>query len=221
MIAEDLLLLHLNEYNGSVIGSTNIEKSLAGALLAELAIFGRVHLDAGGSVWRSARVVAVPGPPFADPLLAHALALVAERPRSAQAVVTRLGRGLREPLLGRLAARGVIQPQERRVLGISPSTGWFATSAEPVAGLRGHIAAALTGSAPLTPATGALVALLHADGTINKVVGVPGISGREVNRRAKVIGEAWWPADAVRRVIAAAAATTAGAAAAVAVVASS
>ncbi|MFC6153544.1 GPP34 family phosphoprotein [Nocardioides yefusunii] len=70
---------------------------------------------AGHGVFASDRIIAVAPPPGptqateADPLLARAWSIVAERPRSPSDVVTRLGKGAREDVAARLVDRGILE----------------------------------------------------------------------------------------------------------------
>ena len=81
------------------------------------------------------------GPPVPeDPVLAGALATVVEKERSAQALVTKLGKGVTPTLGGRLAERGLLQRRDDKVLGLFPRTRWPARDTSH----EGHVRRALT-----------------------------------------------------------------------------
>ena len=134
LIAEDLLLLLLDDEKGTVSSWGKTDAVLGGAVLAELAVAGLVTVEEKKSVWQSAKVRAAEStPPDLDPLLAEALAEIAEKDRNASALVTRLGKGLEGRLAERLAERGVLQRRDGKVLGLFPRTTWPAadTAREP------------------------------------------------------------------------------------------
>src|SRR6478672_1803197 len=96
LLAEDLLLLLLDDDKGR-LRTSYADTVLGGALLTELALLGAVTVPEKTSVWRTAKVHAA-GTPVEDPLLHAALAVVAEKDRSAEDLVGRLGKGRRDAL---------------------------------------------------------------------------------------------------------------------------
>ncbi|PWD49432.1 GPP34 family phosphoprotein [Serinibacter arcticus] len=204
LIAEDVMLLLLDDATGSVAGSSAVHYTLGGAVLVELALAERVWIEPSGSAWRTARVHPVPGaPPLADPLLQGALGIVAEKPRSAQDLVNRLGKGLREHVAERLVNRGLVRRETTNVLGLFPSTRWPAQDARHEQELRGTLELVLARGAVPDARTGAVVALLSAADQAHRVLGYPGIAPRDVKARAKVIAEGDWAAKAVKDAVAA------------------
>lgn len=200
LIAEDLLLLVLDDDKGTVT-TAYPQTALGGAVLVELALDGAVEVEEKTSVWRSAKVSPVAARRPDDAILAAAYDVVAEKPRTAQDLVDRLGKGLKERLADRLVERGVLERQEGRVLGLFPRTRWPAVDS----GHEEQVRRALTGALVqgLTPdqRTGALVALLSAIDKAHKVVDHDGLPTKEVRKRAKEISEGAWAAKAVRDAI--------------------
>ena len=92
LIAEDLLLLLLDDDSGKVQGSDTAATALGGAVLAELAILGAVTVGERTSRWRAPKVT-VTGPPPEDRVLADALDTVAEKdgPRRTLSAVSARG----------------------------------------------------------------------------------------------------------------------------------
>ena len=117
LIAEDLLLLLLDDESGKPQTSA-LAVALGGAVLVELALAEAVAVEEKTTVWRSAKVRPVPGAATSDPVLADALATVGEKERSAQDLVTRLGKHLDEVLCTRLADRGILERRDDKVMGL-------------------------------------------------------------------------------------------------------
>lgn len=218
LIAEDLLLLLLDDEKGTIRASTYLTVALGGAVLVELALTGAVEVTEKPSAWRSAKVRPVGGVEVRDPVLADGLETVAEKERSPQDLVTRLGKGLKDTLTDRLVEHGLVHRREDRLLGILPRTRWPAADAAHETDVRRRLGAALVEGALPDPRTGALIALLAAIDQAHRVVDHEGLSSREVKKRAKEISEGDWAAQAVRDAVAAtvAAVTAAGTAAMVA-----
>lgn len=113
MLATDLLLLALDDERGTVLpeAALGLDHGLAGALVMELALRGRLDLD-GDSVKAT-------GPATDDVLLDDALRAIAAGPgKPLVHWVQQLARlrGLRQRLLDRLVAEGTLARRERRVL---------------------------------------------------------------------------------------------------------
>lgn len=214
LLAEDLLLLLLDDEKGR-LRTSYADTVLGGALLTELALLGAVTVPEKTSVWRTAKVH-VSGTPVEDPLLQEALAVVARKERSAEDLVTRLGKGKRDVLAQRLVDRGILQRRETRLLAVFPRRRWPTLDPSHERVVRHSLTHVLVEGAEPDERTGALVALLAAIDRAHKVVDHEGLSSREVRKRAKQISEGAWAAKAVRDAIAAATAATAGAVAATA-----
>jgi len=201
LIAEDLLLLLLDDEAGTGPSGLDLTPVLGGAILVELALGGAVRVGEKPSRWAKAKVVPVPCAAPTDPALVAALALVGEKERSAQDLVTRLGKGLREPLSARLADQGVLRRQDQKVLGLFPRTTWPAADVAHEAQVREAIAASLIQGVQPDQRTAALIALLHAVGRAHKTVPLDGLPAREAKARAQQISEGDWAAKAVKDAI--------------------
>ncbi len=209
LIAEDLLLLLLDNRTGKP-ATSSLEAALGGALLAELALVEAVELSEKASLWRSAKVRPGAGPAPEDPVLAGAVATIAEKERSAQALATLLGKGLTATLAGRLAERGILQRRDRKLLGLFPRTRWPARDNSHEQSVRRALTVVLVDGARPDARTGALVALLHAVDRAHKTVPHQGLGSRQVRKRAKQVAEGQWAAKAVKDAIAATAAASSG-----------
>ncbi|WP_180923625.1 GOLPH3/VPS74 family protein [Nocardioides marinisabuli] len=163
-VAEDLLLLLLDDASGAPHGSTYLVPALGGALLVELDRAGRVEVVEHGGLLRRRTVRALGTDAPTDALLAAAWTEVAHKERSPQHLVTRLGRGVEEPLAGRLVEQGVLERRDDTVLGLFHRTRWPERDGTREAVLRRELTSVLVGGAGPDPRTAALVALLHAVG---------------------------------------------------------
>jgi hypothetical protein len=114
MLATDLLLLALDDERGTVLSQAAIglDYGLAGALVMELALRGRIRIDN--------EAVSTIGPATDDALLDDALRVIAATPgKDLSHWVWHLSRelhGLRRRLLDRLVAQGTLEKREQRVL---------------------------------------------------------------------------------------------------------
>ncbi len=203
LIAEDLLLLLLDDESGKLTQTSYLDIAIGGALLTELAIKGAVEVGERGSRWSRAKVRAVEEADLADPVLRDARGVVGEKERTAEALVNKLGKGRRGALLARLQERGLVTEREDRVLGVLPRKRWPAADGAREAEVRARLGDVLVRGLTPTPREAALVSLLRALGIAHKVVDREGVSAREVKRRAQEVAEGDWAAKAVRDAVAA------------------
>jgi hypothetical protein len=205
LIAEDLLLLLTRDDSGSLLVSDyQVDPALAGALLLELALQGRVDVAGEGEAVKPGRVVVRDGSTTGDDLLDRTLAgLAASKPRKPKDHLGAMAKGLRPALYARLADQGAVRLEEGRVLGVIPRKRWPAADTAREGVTRAHLEEALLGTTTPEPRTAALVALLHAVGAVPKVVDpkAHGVTRRELGARAKVLAEGNWASKAVRQAI--------------------
>ena len=211
LIAEDLVLLLLDDESGKFTNASYLDTGIGGALLVELALTQTVEIVEGSGLRARAKVRPTGLSAPSDPVLAEALALVGEKERTAEDLVSRLGRRRRDQLLDRLRERGIVEPREDRVLGLIPRTRWPALDSTHEAGVRRELCDVLLRGARPTVQTAALVAVLSALDLAHKVVNREGAPARDVKKRAKEVAEGDWAAKAVRDSIAAAQAAVAAA----------
>lgn len=215
LIAEDLLLLVTDDATGKpIVGSTELDHALAGGVLLELAMCGRVDVEKGTGVVRGDRVVVADASRTGDSVLDDALSRIVEKSRrKPDSVVGALRKGLRARLYEGLADRGILRMEQGRVLGLFPSTRWPAVDSAHERQLRHALHDALVVGVEPQPRIGAIVSLLYAIKAVPKVV-----DSREhkrvVQARAKAIAEGAWAAAAVRKAVEAVNAATVAAVAA-------
>ena len=189
LIAEDLLLLLLDDDSGRLTGTTYLDAGIGGAVLVELALGGLVEVRKGRGWWARAKVVPLVSDPPADPLLVEALDVVRSRERTAQDLVTRLGRKRRDVLLERLRDRGIVEEHEDRVLGLYSRRRWPTVGTAHEDDVRRKVGDALVRGSRPDDRTAALIAVLSALDLTHKVVDREGLPARQVKKRAKEIAD--------------------------------
>lgn len=198
LLAEELLLLSLDDEKGSDQTWSSVDGGLAGALLLELTEDGALRLDGDDKL--------VPGGSTpADPLLAEALEAVrsSDKPRDAKHWVAKLPgalKPLRRRVAERLVERGILGEDRRELLGLTLSRRYPERDPEPERMLRARLLAALTGEAEPGPRDAELIGLLRPLDLVAK--NVPGEHRKEAKRRAKEIAETGPVSSAVSRELA-------------------
>jgi len=169
-LAEELLLLALHDRKGTVVSpaSIGLEYGLRGALLAELALAGRM--------WSSPekRLAVSSAAPTGDLLLDAVLAKVAQakRPHDARHWVGHLSfrpRGLKAQLLDRLVQAGILRREEKRFLWMFSYQTHPPEDARPEARLRDRLRSAALGGFTPDARTLTLIALVSVVGLVNEV----------------------------------------------------
>jgi hypothetical protein len=220
LLAEDLLLLLTEDISGRLaVPGGPADAGLGGAVLAELALMGKVDLTGEADDGKPGRLIVCDPTPAGDAVLDAALAIVlVHQGKKPSAVIRPLGKNLRQTLHGRLAGSGVLRAEQARILGIFPAHRWPALDTSHEEQIRQQLAGALTGQAAPDSRAAALIALLYALQCEHKVIDPRqyGSSRGQLRARAEEIAVDSWVSAAVREVIAEAMFTGAGVAAATA-----
>ncbi|WP_181770619.1 GOLPH3/VPS74 family protein [Amycolatopsis pittospori] len=216
LIVEDLLLLLLDDETGTPAGAGTLPYTLGGAVLAELALLGRVETQGKTSALNGPEIVAVGEGPLPDPLLQAAYDQVAEKTRRVQPLLLTIGGGLWKTVTDRLIERGLIRREKKRVLGLFPTTRLPAADTRREEALRQEIRAVLEEDKTPDARTAAVTALLSASGALPSLRPALAWSGK-VHQRAKEIESGNWGASAVNTAVTRTAAGIAASTAAVAV----
>jgi hypothetical protein len=164
-LAEDLLLLLFQPESGTIAGEGTLYYVLAGAVLADLALDGRVGTEDGKLGTLTVRAVDDVAPP-SDASLRATWDYVAGRARGVQTVLAATGPTLREPLLDRLVERGDIRRTTRKTLGLFSMTSLTAAPSGRREELLADVRAALVDGIEPTPRVAALAALIYGSGTL-------------------------------------------------------
>ncbi|WP_432940250.1 GOLPH3/VPS74 family protein [Kribbella sp. CA-253562] len=202
LIAEDLLLLLYDDESGKPLaGSPGLDYALAGAVVVELTLLGKVDISGEGEDVKPGRLKVLDASPTGDPLLDERLAMLAEKTgKKPKDVMGKLSKKLRDPLLRRLAERGILEESEGRVLGLFPVTRWPAKDAQHEGDVRAALENVLKLGTRPDERIGALIALLSALDVVPKIV-TDAVDRKALKRRAKEIAESDWAAAAVRRAV--------------------
>ncbi|MFD5828578.1 GPP34 family phosphoprotein [Lentzea sp. NPDC060358] len=193
MLHEELMLLFINQQTGKLhVDSTSAENALAGAVLIELVNSGRVAFEPGGK-----KLQVVDPAPLTDPLLQESVTRI-DKPMSPQKAVERLRKRVRDNVVSGLEARGVVQVEARKVLGIFPGRSYAIADEAVYAEVRKAVGEVALGYRGADARTGSLITLLHAANGVHRV-----FEGdkRELKQRAKEIASGNWAGDAVRKAI--------------------
>jgi hypothetical protein len=197
-LAEQTLLIALDDEKGRDTTQWGSGVGLAGALLLDLARLELLTADGDG------KLTALDGPQPADELLrdAHAAIRGSSESRSARAWVQRLPRELkplRQRLARGLAQRGILAEQHHKLLGIVPSTRFPTIDPGPEQELRARLRDVLLGDREPTEQEALLVGLLEPLGLIGSLVSRD--QRTAARTRAKAVAEQGVAGTAVREAI--------------------
>jgi len=190
-LVEELALLALREDTGRpLVGWLHLQYGFAGAILAELAIAGRITLE-------DERLVLTSTVPLGDLESDRALAMFAEesKPRRPGWWVGKLGKNkLRKDVLDGLVERGLVHDESAKVLGIFPVVRL--PEAQPLVELqvRDRIQLALDGGS-ISDRTAALIGLASGTGLLKKLF------PEADKKRVKAILSDQWAGNAVQAVL--------------------
>ena len=172
LIAEDLALLLLDDARGTwLLDGSHRGPALAGAVLTELVLLGRVAPESADADPKRAKLVVVDGAPTGDPVLDEALRRAGDRkPSRADALLPHLAKGLEDELVSRLVAAGALERREEKVWRIFDRTTHPAADPSAERSVRDRVHSALRGGRADDERTAALVALLSVSGVLPKAV---------------------------------------------------
>jgi hypothetical protein len=206
LIAEDVLLLLTDDDTGKAAGSTQVDLGLAGALVADLALLGRVDIAAPGESVKKGRLVVKEATPasdgsreLSDELLGQALATLAtfegKRPDKA---VEALTKDVRRLLYLRLAERGLVRQHDSRLFGITLRTTWPAAERTHEQLLRANLARAVASERELPERDAAMLSILAAVGRLDVVAGgaQTALTRRDIGRKNREMASQWWVSEA-------------------------
>jgi len=193
LIAEELLLLAHDDLRTGPSLFDDAPYRLAGALLVELVIAGRVALPARGE---DGPVVVLDRAPTGRRELDDALDLAASAPWRATELVDVLARRVERPMLDGLVAQGLLRREDRAVWGVLRSTRWRTVEGPAVAVLRRRVHGVLLDGAAPGDRTAALLTLAEGSGWLRPRV--PRERRREADARMREVAATWWRGSAVR-----------------------
>ena len=196
LLAEDLLLLAWDPSAGKPRGSVSFQLPMAigGALLLDLALRDRLRIEVDVPRASSRRT--------GDELLDEVATQLRDGPRrrKLKSWVRKVGTSARrEQVRDRLVARGLLVPEERKILGLFPVTRHRLGESVQVEGVAGEVRDVLEGGRPAGDRMTALVALVGATAVLDQLVPRP--ERRAARERAKELAESSPVAAAARAVI--------------------
>ncbi|MEL7977835.1 GPP34 family phosphoprotein [Isoptericola sp. F-RaC21] len=194
LIAEELLLLAHDDLRTGPSLFDDAPYRLAGALLVELVIAGRVALPAAPG--DDGPVVVLDGAPTGRAELDRVLDAAAASPRRAAELVDVLARHVERPLLDGLVAQGLLRREDRAVWGLLRSTRWRTVDGPAVSALRRRVHRVLLDGAAPGDRTAALLTLAEGSGWLQPRV--PRERRREAEARMRELAATWWRGSAVR-----------------------
>lgn len=210
--AEEMLLVSRTPQGRNLGGRIPVVHGVAGGVLLELALHGRVVLSDGRLVAVEGDAGANPGPGHGtvaggvpgDVLGPEAEALwkrirAERRPAKPRTWVRRTvsGKAYTRVRAG-LAERGILRAEKRRVLGLFPSVGWPEADPGPAAEVRDRLTRAVNG-VRADDRTVALVMLLDVCGQSGRLYPDLGWRARKA-RIAKIAEGPWQSADTAETV---------------------
>ncbi|MFQ5822601.1 MAG: GPP34 family phosphoprotein [bacterium] len=168
-LAEELLLLSWHDEKGTVLSSASmsLQYGLSGAVLMELSLMGRLHID-------KKNLVVVDATPTGDDILDEALTIIkhSKRKRNAQYWVSKLSReikNLKERLLNRLIHKGILKKEEHRILWVFPSQRYPTEDAKVEQEVRDGIRAIILDGKTPEPRMAVLISLVNACNLVGEI----------------------------------------------------
>src|SRR5664280_2778190 len=148
-LAHELLLLDLDEAKGSEPLGSMLSYGLVGAVLAELALADRIHLDDNRVVIVSSAALGVNS---LDLVLS---AIAGHEPLDPEAWVQRLEGRVKEPVANELVSAGILSHRHRHLLGFLADERYPEVDPGPERALRARLDAVVVDGAPADPRTAA------------------------------------------------------------------
>ncbi|MEH0970009.1 GPP34 family phosphoprotein [Micromonospora sp. CPCC 205546] len=196
-LAHELALLGYDDAGVNQLGQPTLGYGLAGALLLELALAGRVEIV-------DDRLVVTDPTPVGQRQLDDALSRIAadEKRRKPGDWISRLAKDLPEQVLDGLVTAGVLRRDSDKVLWFFPRTRYpSSTGAEPAVETqaRQRMVAAIAADGPVDARTAALIGLARAVGLDRKLFAE--LPKQHVKRRLTEIAADDWASAATRKAI--------------------
>ncbi|THA84485.1 GPP34 family phosphoprotein [Streptomyces sp. A0592] len=196
-LAEEIMLLSLDDESGAVRQRQSVAPALAGAILLELVLAERVSISGKHLELRSTE-------PTGEPLLDDRLRLMETwlRRLSRRRVADWLMKDYMKvtgPVLERLGERGLVAEQVHKVLGVFPQRRYPEVDGTVERALRERLATAVLGNVRPDDRTAGLIALLH--GAKLHRLAFPDHSPASVKPRMAEIADGQWAAEGVRAAV--------------------
>lgn len=192
-IAEDLFLLLLDNADSQPgLDRSRRGRVLSGAVLLDLALLCRVRPTISGEVVAPGRLVALAGPMPLDPIMDPAFELLARRPLTPAAAVSKMRGGVQDNIVGFLEHTGQIRRVQLHGKRFGQPASWPVVNRDRVTQARTALLSALFDREPPTPPTAAIISLLHAVDGLGALLSLNDRGWRWVHMRASEIAGGSW-----------------------------
>lgn len=159
-LAEELFLLALNDEKGTLHGAASyLPYGLAGALLAELALAGKIGLD------KDRKLIILDATSSGDELLDDAMTYIAasKKPRKLTVWVNTLNnKKYRRRVATRLVQKGILQRQEKKYIWVIPYVAYPQQDASAKYWIKQHMRAMILAAEKPEPRGVILLSLVQA-----------------------------------------------------------
>lgn len=195
LLVQDLVLLTMDDDGSVVRGAGTLYHLLGGAVLAELALLGRIRTDGAQGRPGAPRATGIEGP-LLHPVLQSSHDTAIRRPWRLRPLLGAIGVDAWSAVVGQLLDRGQLEVRADRPLGVVRSARWPAGDVEHEARLRARLRRVLLGERPADARTAAQIGLLSAAGVLSAPR--PSLPWTEATRaRARGLERGHWGADAL------------------------
>jgi hypothetical protein len=192
-IAEDLFLLLLDNATAQpALERARRERVLAAAVLLDLAYACRVRPAVPGDAVEAGRLVALAAGGPTDDVVEPAFQILQKQPLTPSSAVSKVGKGVQENVALHLERLGQIRRVRVPSKRFSPLYAWPLTHRDRVAMARTDLLSALFDGRPPTPATAAIVTVLHAADGLGALLSLNDRGWRWVHSRATEIASGGW-----------------------------
>lgn len=192
-IAEDLLLLLLDNASAQPgLEQHRRERILAAAVLLDLAYACRVRPSMAADEVEPGRLVALSAPGMMDPISEAAFQMLQRRPMRSVTAVKKLSKRTANDLTHQLEQTGEIRRIRLQSNRFTHPSAWPLTNRTRVGQARSALLAALFDRRPPTPATAAIITLLHAVDGLGALLSLNDRGWRWVHARAGEIASGSW-----------------------------
>jgi hypothetical protein len=192
-IAEDLLLLLLDNASAQpALERHRRERVLAAAVLLDLAHACRIRPAIPEDAVEPGRLIALSVPGATDPIAESAFQLLQRRPLRPTTAVKRLSKRTEDDLIHYLEQTGQIRRIRLQSKRFTHPYAWPLTNRGRVGQSRSALLAALFDRRPPTPATAAIITLLHAADGLGALLSLNDRGWRWVHARAGEIASGSW-----------------------------
>lgn len=197
---EELMLLALKDEEGTIIGGTMYPYAIGGAVVAELAIDGRIAVDPD-----SQKLSVSDRRPIGDPLVDDWLLQMtgSRKERRVADWVSRIAgqSDLKHRVAMQLVRRGILRADENKVLLVFKRKIYPELDPKPERDLMERLEHAVFTDDDVAPRTALLVALAHHSGLLRAVLGKQRVKGRK--ERLEALSQGSVAAGATKEAIAA------------------